>query len=124
MGPRRVRSREREPDARPMGRFAMSLQEGTGGASRDPVAVTRTLCKVEPLRSRGKGPALFLNPSDDLAFVGEVERLVDGGATDASELERRLRKSYPGAVVRPRDLSNEPFVVWYVYRDGHWVASG
>ncbi len=107
-----------------MGRFAMSLQVEQEGASRNPVVVTRTLCNVEPLRSRGKGPALFLNPADDLAFVGEVERLVDGGAAEASELERRLRNSYPDAVVRPRDLSNEPFVVWYVYRDGHWVASG
>jgi hypothetical protein len=79
---------------------------------------------VELLRPRGQGPALFLNPADDPAFVDEVERRMDGGAMDAGELERRLRESYPGAVVRPRDLSNEPFVVWYVYRDGHWVASG
>jgi len=43
---------------------------------------------------------------------------------EAAELELRLRRSYPDAVVRPRDLSNEPYVVWYVYRDGHWVASG
>ena len=77
---------------------------------------------MEPLRPRGKGPALFLNPADDLAFAGEVERLMDGGIEDASELQRRLRESHPRAVVRPRDLSNEPFVVWYVYRDGHWVA--
>ena len=73
---------------------------------------------------RGKGPALFLNPADDRAFVGEVERLMESGATEAAELERRLRTSYPSAVVRPRDLANEPFVVWYVYRDGHWVAPG
>jgi hypothetical protein len=79
---------------------------------------------VEPLRPRGKGPALFLNPADDLAFAGEVERLMDAGISEAAELERRLRASHPGAVVRPRDLSNEPFVVWYVYRDGHWVPSG
>ncbi len=115
---------EREPDARPIGPFAMRLQVERDATGRNPVAAILTLCNVEPLRSRGKGPALFLNPADDLAFVGEVERLVDGGATEASELERRLRKTYPDAVVRPRDLSNEPFVVWYVYRDGHWVASG
>ena len=76
---------------------------------------------MEPLRSRGKGPALFLNPADDLAFVGEVEGLMEAGVAEASELERRLRQSFPDAVVRPRDLSNEPFVVWYVYREGHWV---
>jgi hypothetical protein len=79
---------------------------------------------VEPLRPRGKGPALFLNPADDLAFAAEVERLMEEGVAEADELERRLRASHPDAVVRPRDLSHEPFVVWYVYRDGHWVASG
>jgi hypothetical protein len=94
-----------------------------GDACRDPVAVPCTIAMVEPLRPRGTGPALFLNPADDLGFVGEVDRLMDDGVEEAPELERRLRVSYPSAVVRPRDLSNEPFVVWYVYRDGHWVAS-
>ena len=102
----------------------MSLQFEPDRISRDPVATTRTLPKVEPLPPRGKGPALFLNPADDHAFVREVERLMESGASEAGELERRLRTSYPSAVVRPRDLANEPFVVWYVYRDGHWVASG
>lgn len=46
------------------------------------------------------------------------------GTLDAEELERRLRISYPRAVVRPRDLANEASIVWYVYRDGHWVGSG
>lgn len=78
---------------------------------------------VETLRPRGTGPALFLNPADDLGFVNEVDRLMDDGLAEATELERRLRDSYPQAVVRPRDISNEPFLVWYVYRDGHWVAS-
>jgi hypothetical protein len=93
-------------------------------ASRDPVASPRIIRTVETLRPRGTGPALFLNPADDLDFVNEVDRLMDDGLAEATELERRLRESYPQAVVRPRDLSNEPFVVWYVYRDGHWVASG
>jgi hypothetical protein len=39
------------------------------------------------------------------------------------ELEAMLRDSYPRAVVRPRALSGETLVVWYVYRDGHWVSS-
>jgi hypothetical protein len=94
-----------------------------GDASRDPVVSIGTIGTVEPLRPRGTGPALFLNPADDLAFVGEVDRLMDDGVAEAAELERRLRDSFPSAVVRPRDLSNEPFVVWYVYRDGRWVAS-
>lgn len=77
--------------------------------------------RVHPGRS---GPALFLNPADDVTFVGEVERAMGNGVVDAVDLERRLRRSYPKAVVRPRGLSNESFVVWYVYRDGHWVAPG
>ena len=81
------------------------------------------LCRVDRLQSAGgDGPALFLNPADDFAFVGEVERLMADAIDDAAELERRLRAAFPLAVVRPRDLSNEPFVVWYVYRDGHWVS--
>jgi hypothetical protein len=66
-------------------------------------------------------PALHLNPSDDDAFVAVVDGLLAGGLRDAGELQRRLRDSYPGALVRPRDLAFEPFVVWYVYRDGRWI---
>ena len=66
-------------------------------------------------------PALHLNPSDDDAFVAVVDRLLAGGLRDAGEFQRRLRDSYPGALVRPRDLAFEPFVVWYVYRDGRWI---
>jgi hypothetical protein len=66
-------------------------------------------------------PALHLNPSDDPSFAAVVARLFNGGLRDARELERRLRETYPGALVRPRDLAHEPFVVWYVYRDGRWI---
>ena len=66
-------------------------------------------------------PALHLNPSDDDAFAAVVTRLLSGGLSDAAELERRLRATYPGALVRPRELAFEPFVMWYVYRDGRWV---
>jgi len=66
-------------------------------------------------------PALHLNPSDDQAFAGVVARLFNGGLRDAGEFQRRLRATYPGALVRPRDLAHEPFVVWYVYRDGRWI---
>jgi hypothetical protein len=86
-------------------------------------APDRTLCPVDRVQPGGSGPALFVNPIDDAAFVAEVERSVADGIVDAADLERRLRQNYPQAIVRPRDLSNEPFVVWYVYRDGHWVPS-
>jgi hypothetical protein len=71
----------------------------------------------------GPAPALHLNPSDDDGFATDVARLLASGVRDASEFERRLRVWYPGALVRPRDLAHEPFVVWYVYRDGRWVPS-
>lgn len=78
---------------------------------------------VDHVLSGGNGPALFLNPADDADFVAEVERAMVDGIDAAAALQLRLRKSYPGAVVRPRGLAGEPFVVWYVYRDGHWVSS-
>jgi hypothetical protein len=78
---------------------------------------------VDRVQPGGNGPALFLNPADDNEFVRDVEQVMEEGVAEAAELERVLRRSYPRAVVRPRDLSNEPYVVWYVYRDGHWVAS-
>jgi hypothetical protein len=68
-------------------------------------------------------PALRLNPGDDDAFAADVERLLAAGLRDASEFQVRLRASYPDALVRPRDLAYEPFVLWYVYRDGRWVHS-
>jgi hypothetical protein len=66
-------------------------------------------------------PAIHLNPSDDDAFAAVVTGLLSSGLRDAGEFELRLRHTYPGALVRPRDLAFEPFVMWYVYRDGRWV---
>jgi hypothetical protein len=68
-------------------------------------------------------PALHLNPSDDEAFATDVARLLALGVGDAVEFQRRLRASYPGALVRPRGLAHEPFEIWYVYRDGRWIPS-
>jgi hypothetical protein len=79
------------------------------------------LTHVVPLN--GSPPALHLNPSDDQAFAAVVGRLLAAGLHDAPAFERRLRESYPFALVRPRDLAHEPFVLWYVYRDGRWTPS-
>ena len=79
---------------------------------------------MDRLLSDGIGLELFVNPVDDPKFVSEIERSLDEGVSKAADLERRLRRCFPRAVVRPRDLSNERFVVWYVYRDGHWVSAG
>lgn len=66
-------------------------------------------------------PILVLNPRHDAAFVEAAEGLVLAGAGSPAELEAGLRQRYPRAVVRPRDLSDERVVMWYVYREGHWV---
>lgn len=64
---------------------------------------------------------LMLNPSDDLAFDHTVRELSADVTLRPQELERALRRHYPDAVVRGRELSGETLDVWYVYRDGHWT---
>ena len=66
-------------------------------------------------------PTLVINPSDDVAFHDEVEASLREGQS-AGGLQETLRPSYPRTVVRPRDLAGERPVVWYVYREGHWIA--
>ena len=73
--------------------------------------------------TNGSPPALHLNPSNDETFAAAVAGLLDSGLRDAPAFERRLRESYPFALVRPRDLAHEPFVLWYVYRDGRWIPT-
>lgn len=66
-------------------------------------------------------PALVTNPADDVAFRDAAEGALHEGQS-VSELQAILRSAYPWAVVRARDLAGERRAVWYVYRDGHWVA--
>ena len=65
---------------------------------------------------------LVVNPRDDTPFVAMAERLVADGVRSPGELQDRLRREYPDAVVRARELDGEAFTIWYVYRDGHWVS--
>jgi hypothetical protein len=66
-------------------------------------------------------PNLITNPADDRAFREAAEdALLEGQSVH--ELQQLLRREYPRAVVRARDLAGERPVVWYVYRDGHWVG--
>ena len=65
---------------------------------------------------------LVVNPRDDTTFVALAEGLVADGARSPRELQDRLRREYPEAVVRARELDGEAFTIWYVYRDGHWVS--
>ena len=66
-------------------------------------------------------PILVVNPADDDVFGEFAQVLVNDGACSTGELERRLRPIYARAVVHARELSSEPFVIWYVYREGQWV---
>ncbi|MBI3748145.1 MAG: hypothetical protein HY262_04790 [Chloroflexi bacterium] len=69
-------------------------------------------------------PILVVNPADDDVFGAFAQVLVTHGASTTDELERRLRPIYGNAVVHARELSSEPQVIWYVYRDGQWVNPG
>ena len=69
-------------------------------------------------------PRLMLNPRDDEPFVATATHLVATGADTPQRLQEELRKRYPAAVVRRRDLVGEAGDVWYVYRDGRWVPRG
>jgi hypothetical protein len=69
-------------------------------------------------------PTLVLSPPDDDAFRSLAGGLVTTGVGSALELEAELRRVYPRAKVRPRDLAGERAQIWYVYRDGHWVRPG
>jgi hypothetical protein len=68
-------------------------------------------------------PILVVNPAEDVVFGAFARVLVDDGVSSIGELQRRLRPMYSKAVVHARELSSEPFVIWYVYRDGHWVGT-
>jgi hypothetical protein len=68
-------------------------------------------------------PTLVVNPADDGVFAAFAHVLVHDGAASIGELERRLRATYPQAAVHARELAGEPIVIWYVYRDGHWIDS-
>lgn len=70
-------------------------------------------------------PILVVNPRTDASFVEFVREQLDGPlADDPLALQIRLRERYPDAVVRVRELANEPSIVWYVYRDGRWTPAG
>lgn len=64
---------------------------------------------------------LFINPRHDVEFV---ERVTSEAAlaTSPDDLRARLSTHYPNAIVRRRSLEGERAEIWYVYRDGHWVA--
>jgi hypothetical protein len=66
-------------------------------------------------------PTLVTNPTDDPVFATAAETAL-GDARTTDDLQSVLRRDYPRAVVRARDLAGDP-LIWYVYREGHWVRS-
>ena len=76
--------------------------------------------KSEP----GRPPTLVINPPDDDEFRSYAEGLVASGSGEPMPFQECLRRRYPDAIVRPRELAGEQAQIWYVYRDGHWIRSG
>lgn len=66
-------------------------------------------------------PILVTNPAGDVVFREHADAALQEGQS-AHELQQILRRDYPRTVVRARDLAGERQVVWYVYRDGQWIA--
>ena len=67
------------------------------------------------------GPDLLTNPAGDERFRADALSAVHTHVTPAG-LEAALRPRYPHIAVHVRSLVHEPFVVWYVYRDGRWLS--
>ncbi len=71
--------------------------------------------------THGPKPFLLTIPASDEAFRRHVTGQLEGsGAERPEQLEARLRRLFPRAVVRERGLSGEG-PTWYVYRDGRWL---
>jgi hypothetical protein len=69
------------------------------------------------------GSHLRTFPSGDRAFAAHVRRIAETDPTDGpAAFEARLRRFFPKAIVRRRDLSGEP-EFWYVYRDRDWARA-
>ena len=62
---------------------------------------------------------LVVNPHDDATFVASVEALADRLGPDAMQAE--LRRDYPHAVVRAREITDSFGDIWYIYREGRWT---
>jgi hypothetical protein len=67
-------------------------------------------------------PTLVLNPRSDPDFVAYARSVIDEGPKTVSAYQERLRARYPRAVVHSRELTGEPYVIWYCYRDGRWQS--
>jgi hypothetical protein len=66
--------------------------------------------------------SIIRNPANDPEFERAVNDIIRAGVRDAVTAQALLREAYPRAVIRPRGLTGEPTPVWYVYREGRWIA--
>ncbi len=66
-------------------------------------------------------PVLVIVPTEDRVFEAFVRVTFGDDRVTPAALQGRLRQRYPQAIVRPRELYDEPLVIWYVYRDGRWT---
>ena len=71
--------------------------------------------------AKTRPPTLIVNPADDADFRRDAEAALQDGAS-AADLQENLRRDHPRAIVRVREIAGEVRVVWYVYREGHWVS--
>ena len=62
-------------------------------------------------------------PSADVTFARTAAEAMDVARGSSRTFEAMLRRHYPAAIVRRRDISDEYETVWYVYRDG-WALHG
>ena len=62
---------------------------------------------------------IVVNPARDIDFREYVETQADRAA-DESELQRRVRRRYPDAIVVPHVLAGRRTGVWEVYRGPDW----
>jgi hypothetical protein len=76
----------------------------------------------EPAGGQRRQPVVIANPGDDRRFAARISAFVEEGGLDPNDLQDVLSATYPFAVVRRREISGESLEVWYVYREGHWIA--
>jgi hypothetical protein len=61
-------------------------------------------------------------PTSDRAFADAVHRLLEAeGIRYPRQLEDGLREAYPDVRVHVREITAEPGITWYVYRDADFA---
>lgn len=97
------------------------MARGNVVATLKPASALGAVTRGRHTRHAARVRAFVINPRRDADFVARVEK--EGPTAESpAELQQALRKGYPKAVVRPRQLEGERAEVWYVYREGTWVA--